>query len=145
MEQKKPEAVFVLDDRLAQDTVELMTFPLCTVRLMKDARYPWVILVPRRAGLKEIRDLTAEDAGQLMQETRQVSRCLEKLFFPDKINVGALGNIVSQLHIHIIARYRQDAAWPGPVWGVGKAEPYETGALQDIREKLVTALETEAP
>ena len=108
---------FKLDVRLVEDTIYLLELSLCRVLLMNDSRYPWLILVPRFNGLKEIHDLSKGDQGNLMFEITKTTRIIEKLFTPDKINVAALGNSVSQLHIHIIARFKTDEAWPGPVWG----------------------------
>lgn len=116
---------FVLDSRLAADTVEVGELPLSRLLLMQDARFPWAILVPRRAGVREIIDLDTADAAQLLAEIRTVSAALRDLLNPDKLNVAALGNMVPQLHVHVIARFTSDAAWPGPVWGVGQAAPYE--------------------
>jgi diadenosine tetraphosphate (Ap4A) HIT family hydrolase len=102
---------------------------------MNDARYPWVILVPRRAGAVEIFDLDAADRALLVEEIAAVARVLKE-GGARKINIGALGNLVPQLHVHVVARAPGDAAWPGPVWGKGVAEPYSAAA----RDALVTAL-----
>lgn len=132
---------FVLHERLAADTVPLDDWPLCRVLLMNDASYPWLILVPRRADLKEIHDLDAGDRAQLTEEICRASRALQSRFQPDKINVGALGNLVPQLHVHVIARFRTDPAWPGPVWGKQPPVPYESGALQERMAALKAALD----
>ena len=132
--------MFRLDPRLEQDTVPLAQLSLAHVLLLCDARYPWLILVPAKPGLRELHDLGAADRTQLIEEITQVSRVLERLFKPDKINIGALGNIVRQLHIHVIARRIGDSAWPGPVWGQGAAVPYSAEALVAIQERLMTAL-----
>ena len=131
--------IFQLDATLARDTVEVTRFTLCRVLIMNDARYRWVILVPARPGLVEIHDLTPQDRQVLMAEMMQISTSLDELYKPDKINIGALGNIVSQLHIHIIARFKGDPAWPGPVWGHGDAVPYAPDALEKIRSDLLSA------
>ncbi len=136
--------MFRLDPRLEQDTVPLARLSLAHVLLMCDARYPWLILVPARPDLCELHDLGAADRTQLIEEAAQVSRVLERLFKPDKINVSALGNIVRQLHIHVIARRIGDSAWPGPVWGQGAAVPYSAEALAATRERLTTALALES-
>lgn len=122
---------FVLNERLAADTITLADWPLCRVLLMNDAGYPWLILVPRQAGLTEIHQLSAGDRSTLIEEIARASRALESKFEPDKINVGALGNLVPQLHVHVIARFRSDPAWPGPVWGKQPPVAYEAGALQE--------------
>lgn len=130
----------VLHERLAADTVALADWPLCRVLLMNDASYPWLILVPRRPDLKEIHDLDAAGRAQLTEEICRASRALQSSFAPDKINVGALGNLVPQFHVHVIARFRSDPAWPGPVWGARPAVAYEAGALQARRAALMAAL-----
>jgi diadenosine tetraphosphate (Ap4A) HIT family hydrolase len=108
---------FVLDATLAKDTLAITALPLCQVRLMNDRRFPWVILVPARPGLSEIIDLDAADRARLIEEIALVSTVMRDLFHPTKLNVGALGNVVAQLHIHVVARFASDDAWPGPVWG----------------------------
>lgn len=118
---------FVLDPRLAADTVPVTTLALCEVRLLDDRRFPWAVLVPVRAGAIEIVDLAAGDRARLIDEIALVSAALRTAFAPDKVNVGALGNVVAQLHVHVVARFRTDAAWPGPVWGTGR-EPYDETA-----------------
>ena len=121
---------FTLDPILAKDSIEITRLDLCHVRLMNDARYPWVILVPMRTGLVELIDLAPEDHQQLWQEITHVSRIMQTEFSAHKLNVAALGNMVRQLHIHIIARQPTDDAWPGPVWGVGEAVRYEQAEAQ---------------
>ena len=108
---------FVLDTKLHADTIEITALPLCLVRLMNDRRFPWVILVPVRPGVSEIVDLGAADRGQLIEEIALVSGVMRDVFRPTKLNVGALGNVVAQLHLHVIARFASDDAWPGPAWG----------------------------
>jgi diadenosine tetraphosphate (Ap4A) HIT family hydrolase len=115
--------VFVLDSRLLQDTLPIGDFPLCRLLLSNDVNYPWFILVPRRADISEVFQLEAEDQQQLWQETTALSKVLKELFDADKLNVAALGNVVSQLHMHVIVRKRSDAAWPAPVWGKRPAVP----------------------
>ncbi|MDX7949779.1 HIT family protein [Lichenihabitans sp. Uapishka_5] len=131
---------FTLDPRLEADTLPLGLLGLCAVRLTNDARYPWLVLVPRRPDLVEVFDLTAAERGQLMEEVAAVSRALDEVTGADKINIGALGNIVSQLHVHVVARQEDDAAWPGPVWGSGSAVPYGDAELDVLRQTLSTAL-----
>jgi len=119
---------FELDDRLARDTFVIGDLHLCRLLLMNDARWPWLILVPRRESLVELIDLELTDQTQLMEEAGCASRFLKNQVRADKINIGALGNIVRQLHLHIVARVVGDPAWPGPVWGHGAATPYDDGA-----------------
>lgn len=127
---------FVLHPSLARDTVEVAHLPLCAVLLMKDRRFPWLILVPRREAVREICELPPEDRAVLIEEIARASEGLRRLFQPDKLNVGALGNIVPQLHVHVVARTAGDAAWPGPVWGSGPAEPYGERDLDALRDRL---------
>lgn len=132
--------MFRLDPRLEQDTVPLGHLSLSLVLLMCDARYPWLILVPTKPNLYEIHDLDAADRAPFLEETLQISRLLDQLHKPDKINVGALGNIVRQLHVHVIARRVGDSAWPGPVWGQGTAVPYSPEMLAVTRDRHLSAL-----
>jgi diadenosine tetraphosphate (Ap4A) HIT family hydrolase len=125
---------FGLDPKLAADTLSVGDLPLSRVLLMNDARYDWLILVPRRAGLVELTDLAQEERATLMEEIAAASAALRAGPDVAKINVGALGNIVRQLHVHVVARRLDDFAWPGPVWGVGAARPY---AAEDAVRKLV--------
>jgi diadenosine tetraphosphate (Ap4A) HIT family hydrolase len=110
-------APYCLDPVLHKDTFFVTQLPLCEVRLMNDAQYPWLILVPRVADVTEIIELSDAQHLQLLAESRAVSKVLLALYTPDKLNIAALGNVVKQLHIHHIARYTSDAAWPAPVWG----------------------------
>jgi diadenosine tetraphosphate (Ap4A) HIT family hydrolase len=107
---------------------------------MRDANYPWLILVPDRDGVSEIHQLDETDQQQLMRESVLLSRVLDELFHPDKLNVAALGNVVSQLHLHHIVRYRRDAAWPVPVWGRVPAQLYNVDHLEKLVDRLVAAL-----
>ncbi|MFT0858462.1 HIT domain-containing protein [Ancylobacter sp. G4_0304] len=136
-------ADFHLDERLAADTLPVGELPLCRVLLMNDARYPWLILVPRRAGLAELIELETGDRVQASAETDRVSRALKTLTGCDKLNVAALGNMVRQLHIHVVARFEGDAAWPAPVWGRGAAEAYVPEAAELLIARLRAALEIE--
>lgn len=128
--------MFVLDSRLQQDTLVIGDFPLCRLLLSNDSNYPWFILVPRRADIVEVFDLDAEDQLRLWQETTLLSQLLKNLFNADKLNVAALGNVVSQLHMHVIVRQRADAAWPAPVWGKHPAQPYTAQQYTLIKEQL---------
>jgi diadenosine tetraphosphate (Ap4A) HIT family hydrolase len=130
---------FALHPTLARDTVEIARLPLCLVLLMKDKRFPWLILVPEREAVREIHDLPPRDRVRLIEEIAEAGQALQRLFQPDKLNVGALGNIVPQLHIHVVARLANDAAWPGPVWGSGAAVPYTAAELEEIRGRLASA------
>ncbi len=127
---------FALDDRLANDSVFVEITGLCEVRLMKDRRWPWLVLVPRRPDMSEVFELTPLDRILLTFETDKVGSALKTLTGAAKINVGALGNIVRQLHVHVIARSEGDANWPGPVWGYGKAEPYSDEDMNSLIAKL---------
>ena len=128
-------AEFILHPQLDKDTFDVGMLKLCKVLLMKDASYPWLILVPAVADIREIHELTPGDQQQLMQEMTFVSNRLQRLTNADKMNVAALGNMVPQLHVHVIARFETDAAWPGPVWGKVPAAPYmEEDAAHFLRE-----------
>ncbi len=116
--------LFVLHERLAADTTEVVDLELCRVLLMEDARFPWLILVPRINGLRELHDVPKLQREQLFDEIESASLALQHVCDAYKINLGALGNLVPQLHIHVVARDPRDPAWPGPVWGMGTAEPY---------------------
>lgn len=131
---------FTLHDRLATDSTPVAELTLCSLRLMDDARFPWAILVPRRAEIREIHDLTQADQRQILAETTKLSAAMAREWAADKMNVAALGNMVPQLHVHVIARFAGDAAWPGPVWGVGVAEAYAEPALAETLERLNAAL-----
>ena len=128
--------MFELDSQLAGDTFPVARFALCDVLLMDDATYPWLVLVPRREGVTEMHQLAEPDRELLMRESMFVSIRMQSHFQADKMNIAALGNMVPQLHIHHIARYRTDAAWPKPVWGVNPPKPY----TQDERESTINGL-----
>ena len=125
-----------LHERLKKDCHLLGNFELCWLLLLDDTNYPWFILVPMREQVTEIHQLTENDQQQLLKESMNFSRCLEDVFQPDKLNIAALGNVVPQLHIHHIARYKNDACWPAPVWGAVKAIPYDEDRLAEITAKL---------
>lgn len=128
--------MFKLDPRLQADTWVLGDFPLCRLLLSKDANYPWLILVPRRPGVTEAFELETADQAQLACETVLVAQQLKAAVDADKINVAALGNVVAQLHVHVIARYTRDAAWPAPVWGRVAAASYEHERLEQFKAQL---------
>lgn len=125
-----------LHPRLAADTVAVGDFGLSRLLLSNDANYPWLILVPRRAGIREIHELDEADQLQLLRESMLLSRALMSAFAPTKLNIAALGNMVPQLHIHHIARYETDPAWPAPVWGKVPAIDYDAAARQARIERL---------
>ena len=133
--------MFVLDSRLQQDTLPLGDLPLCRVLLSNDSNYPWFILVPRRADISEVFQLESADQLQLWRETTELAQLLQPVFQADKMNVAALGNVVSQLHMHVIVRRRDDVAWPAPVWGKHPARPYSDEEVARIREKLRVAFQ----
>jgi diadenosine tetraphosphate (Ap4A) HIT family hydrolase len=126
----------MLDARLAADTHAVGDLEFSRVLLMDDARFPWLILVPRCAGLRELIELSRDDQHALLDEINRCAHVLHALEKPDKLNIAALGNVVAQLHVHVIARFATDAAWPRPVWGCGERTPYTT----DTQRMRVTAL-----
>ncbi|MBL8706789.1 MAG: HIT domain-containing protein [Rhodospirillales bacterium] len=121
--------MFELHPRLAADTREVTRLPLCRVLLMNDRRFPWLILVPQRPEIREIHQLSPADRATLVEEIARVAQAMEKLHKADKMNVAALGNQVPQLHVHVIARFASDPAWPNPIWGRGTAEAYEPAQM----------------
>jgi diadenosine tetraphosphate (Ap4A) HIT family hydrolase len=129
-----------LHPQLADDTHPLAHWPLCEVRLMDDAHHPWLILVPRVENAVDITDLDAAQQSTLMREIDRAARALQATVKPHKLNVAALGNVVPQLHVHVIARYRDDIAWPRPVWGTATAQPYSPEQLVERVALLGTAL-----
>lgn len=133
--------VIELDERLVQDSYPVTELSLCQLRLMDDARFPWLVLIPRRSGVSEIFDLGEEDQQRLWYEATQVGRMLKALAKGDKLNIASLGNVVTQLHVHVVVRRRNDAAWPAPVWGHGEAEPYDLDGLASMRDHLLAQLE----
>lgn len=133
-------AVFALHAQLAADTLMVGDFPLCRLLLMNDAQYPWCILVPRVVGAKELHKLDDAEQLQLLRESTALSRAMEAVFAPHKMNVAALGNVVPQLHMHHIARYRGDPAWPAPVWGKHAAQVYAPALAAERIARLQQAL-----
>jgi len=131
---------FQPDERLARDSDLLTKIGLCELRLMKDKRWPWLVLVPQRANVSEIFELTPLDQTMLTFETVLVAEALKKVTGAAKINTGALGNIVRQLHVHVVARSEGDANWPGPVWGHGTAEPRTAEETKAFAAELLDAL-----
>ncbi len=132
--------MFKLDDQLQSDTVLIGYFGLSLLLLHRDCQYPWCILVPQRAGITEVYQLDEPDQQQLWRESAVLSREMTRLFTPDKLNLAAIGNIVSQLHIHHVARFRQDPCWPKPVWGCLPAVDYRQYDLDRRVKALQEAL-----
>jgi diadenosine tetraphosphate (Ap4A) HIT family hydrolase len=130
---------FVLDPRLEADSLPVAEWPLCQVRLIDDARFPWLILVPQRPDISEILDLDPDDRRQLTAEIDRAAIGLRRAVGCHKLNVAALGNVVAQLHVHVIARTRSDAAWPKPVWGQGHAQPYDEAGARDLIGRIAAA------
>lgn len=127
---------FTLHPKLAADCEPLTDLPLCTALLMRDHRFPWLILVPRLEDLRDLHDLPSEHAAALFQEIGVASRVLQSAFASEKINVAALGNQVPQLHIHVIARYMSDIAWPGPVWNAGPVIDVDSTVVEERAKAL---------
>jgi len=132
---------FSLDDQLSGDSHPVAELELSSLRLMDDSNYPWLVLVPRVAGVRELYELDLGQQSLLLGEVNRVSRVLKSVFRPYKLNIAALGNLVPQFHVHLIARYEDDPAWPAPVWGRIHARPYEPEALVDRVRKLRAALD----
>lgn len=129
-----------LHPQLAEDTHPVAHWTLSELRLMDDANHPWLILVPRVEDAVELIDLSEIQQAELTREIAMASRALQVAFKPYKLNVAALGNLVSQLHVHVIARFEHDIAWPRPVWGMASAQPYSPEALVLRIERLLAAL-----
>jgi diadenosine tetraphosphate (Ap4A) HIT family hydrolase len=132
-----------LHPQLQQDCLLIGSYPLCRLLLMRDANYPWFILVPDRKAVTEIHQLSEPDRQQLMRESCHLASVLEREFRPDKLNIAALGNLVPQLHIHHVVRYRNDPAWPAPVWGKVPARPYTEPELHTLLARIRPAFESE--
>ncbi|MGH8079137.1 MAG: HIT domain-containing protein [Lysobacter sp.] len=129
-----------LHPQLGDDTHPVAQFDLSELRLMDDANHPWLILVPRVDGATELVDLDETQQQTLTREIARTSRALQNAFAPHKLNIAALGNLVPQLHVHVIARYREDIAWPRPVWGMATAQPYSPEMLVQRIRRLQDAL-----
>jgi diadenosine tetraphosphate (Ap4A) HIT family hydrolase len=134
-----PSSAWSLDPQLAKDTIEIGDLPLVRTLLMNDANYPWLVLVPRLPGAVEILDLDDEQQALLMVETALIARVLRDVTVCDKLNIAAIGNIVPQLHVHVVARWRDDPAWPRPVWGAAPPRTYEP--LE--RDRFIAAIRRE--
>jgi diadenosine tetraphosphate (Ap4A) HIT family hydrolase len=129
-----------LHPQLQKDCLVVGRFPLCRLLLLRDANYPWFVLVPDRDAISEIYQLSDEDQQQLMRESATLSRALAAAFVPDKLNIAALGNMVPQLHLHHVVRYKNDPAWPSPVWGKVPAKSYGDVELNTVIAKLKKSL-----
>lgn len=132
---------FALDPRLEADTLPLADLPLCRAVLMNDARYPWVILIPRVPAISEVFELSLPDQAQLWHEASVLGAAMKETFQGEKLNIATLGNIVRQLHVHLVVRYQDDASWPAPVWGNGSAEPYALNQQGARREQLLAQIQ----
>jgi diadenosine tetraphosphate (Ap4A) HIT family hydrolase len=131
---------FALDPRLAADTVPLGQSKECLLLLMNERRYPWLILVPTGAQVRELYELAPGERTALLEQSCVVAEALAREFSAHKLNVAALGNVVEQLHLHHVARFRGDPAWPGPVWGHSPRQPYGTEELEPMRQRMLAAL-----
>lgn len=131
---------FELDERLAADTFPIADLPLSRALLMNDARYPWVILVPRHASISEVFELSADDQQQLWREATQLGDAMKTALGGDKVNIASLGNVVSQLHVHVVLRRHGDATWPAPVWGNGSPTPYDLDGQAQLRDQLLALI-----
>jgi diadenosine tetraphosphate (Ap4A) HIT family hydrolase len=131
-----PDSAWTLHPQLKQDTIDIGDLPLCKVLVIKDANYPWLMLVPRRPEKVEIIDLDEVEQAQLMAEVSRAARALKDITKCDKLNIAALGNMVPQLHVHVIARRTGDAAWPRPVWGVVPPLAHDAAEVQHFISAL---------
>ena len=134
------DVAFALDPRLQADTQPIGDLPFTRALLMNDARFPWLVLVPRVAGLRELIELPQGDQQRLLDDIDRAAHVLHAIEKPDKLNIAMLGNVVPQLHVHVIARFARDAAWPKPVWGVGERVPYAAHELRRYADELAVAL-----
>jgi diadenosine tetraphosphate (Ap4A) HIT family hydrolase len=135
------DVAFVLDPRLQADTQPIGDLLFVRVLLLDDARFPWLILVPRIAGLRELIELSQTDQQRLLDDINRAAHVLHAIEKPDKLNIAMLGNVVPQFHVHVIARFERDAAWPKPVWGVGERIPYSAQELRRYTDELAVALQ----
>jgi diadenosine tetraphosphate (Ap4A) HIT family hydrolase len=134
------ETLFTLDPQLQNDSIELAELPLCKLLLCNDSAYPWFILVPKVADISEIYQLDWQQQQQLLNESSLLSELLMQVFMGDKMNVAALGNVVEQLHVHHVVRFKGDAQWPKPIWGQQALTPYTDDALLTLKERLLPQL-----
>jgi diadenosine tetraphosphate (Ap4A) HIT family hydrolase len=131
---------FKLDERLARDSIPVTRIGLCELRLIDDCRWPWLILVPQRPGIEELFQLAPLDQTMATFETNLVAEMFKTLTGAEKINVAAIGNMVRQLHVHVVARYEGDANWPAPVWGFGERQPYTDAKRTTLVKSILDAL-----
>ena len=131
---------FELNPLLRRDCIEMGAFPLCRLLLMNDSNFPWFVLVPERPDVSEVYQLSDADQIQLMRESSHLAQVLAESFNADKMNVAALGNMVPQLHVHHIVRYRSDPAWPGPIWGTVQESAYSDDAMEHVIARVTAAL-----
>ena len=140
VKESKKDTVFSLHPQLADDCFELAELPLCKLLLCNDSAYPWFILVPKIGGITDIYQLDWQYQQQLLNESSLLSELLMQVFEGDKMNVAALGNVVEQLHVHHVVRYRKDASWPKPIWGQQALTPYSDSELENLKDKLLPKL-----
>ena len=133
---------FTLHRQLEADTAFITDLPLSRTLLINDSHYPWIVLVPRRANATEIYKLNHSDQTQLLSESAQICRVMEALFSPDKMNIAAIGNMVPQLHLHHVARFTSDIAWPAPVWGFAPSAAYDAKILESTVKRIRKGLES---
>ena len=130
---------FSLHPKLLQDTLFMVDWPVNRICLMNDANYPWLILIPRLEGLRDFHEVPRENEGEFLAEINHAARILKRVTGAEKMNTAALGNTVPQLHVHVIARFKNDPAWPGPVWGKHAPVPYAQGKAQSLIASFLTA------
>ena len=128
--------MFILPKALEQGSIFIEDFPLSRLLLKNDTRFMWMILVPRKPNVRELVDLNSEDQLLLLEEINKISHLLKEITHPDKLNIGMIGNIVPELHVHIIARYKTDSLWPQPIWGKGESVLYEPKELEELLKKI---------
>ncbi|GAB3002447.1 HIT family protein [Psychrosphaera aestuarii] len=133
--------MFTLDHRIERDSILIADMPISQLRIQDDQRYPWLVLVPKIEGATEIHSLKAEQAQQLILESNAVAKALKAVTQCKKINIANLGNVVEQLHWHIVARFEDDLTWPGPIWGIGKAEPWDKKKRLAFVESLLKEIQ----
>lgn len=131
------EVSFTLHPQLAHDCFELADFPLCKLLLCNDSAYPWFILVPKVTDIKDVYQLDWQQQQQLLNESSLLSELVMQVFDGDKMNVAALGNVVEQLHVHHVVRYKTDVSWPKPIWGQQELTPYTEAELAELKDKLL--------
>lgn len=132
---------FEPDPRLVEDSYPVTELPLCQLRLMNDTRFPWLLLIPRKRGIREVFELDEAEQQQLWREAGRIGQAFKTLMEADKLNVASLGNVVAQLHVHLVLRREGDDAWPGPVWGQGEATPYDLDGLAAMRDRVLAMIE----